>query len=566
MAMAGAATAAGILASSAYADVYNIPAGDVTALATAINDANASAGPHTINLTASTYNLTGALPTITVAGLTINGNGATISGGGAHQIFTIGFGAEVEVNALSMTQGFDITAGGAIHNSGDLALIACVITSSHAGANGGGVFNAGTLVVADCTMSGNTSDDGGAIFNAGGSVLVSGGELSGNSGISTGGGAIYNNFGDVTITDGAMLIGNDAAQGGAIVNDGDLSITSSTLHGNTCEGLGGGILTFSGTVMIEASTISHNTADVAGGGIAHFDGTIGVLNSTLSGNAAGLLFGGGLVTFASVDMLHATIVLNAAGDSGGGISNLGADVTFANTIVAANTVGGSPDDIAGAVTGAFSLIGNAATSGGLTDGVAGNIVGVNPAMVFDFSLANNGGPTQTHALLCGGEAIDAGDPLLVEFIPYDQRGAGFARISGCSVDIGAYEFQQNIAFQGLGIGFWKTRAGNSYWLETAYNKTDLVGAAFGPGYPGAYGGSTLLQALNFPGGPGALGAERILLRQAVAAILNASHPNICYPLSISQIVQMVQAAVGSGDEAVMHALEDTLEGYNNLGL
>lgn len=53
------------------------------------------------------------------------------------------------------------------------------------------------------------------------------------------------------------------------------------------------------------------------------------------------------------------------------------------------------------------------------------------------ALANNGGPTQTHALLAGSPAIDAGDSSY--FPGNDQRGAGFPRVRGGRLDIGAFE-------------------------------------------------------------------------------------------------------------------------------
>ena len=65
-----------------------------------------------------------------------------------------------------------------------------------------------------------------------------------------------------------------------------------------------------------------------------------------------------------------------------------------------------------------------------------NIVGQNPLLG---PLANNGGPTQTHALLSGSPAIDTGsNPLALSF---DQRGTGFARTVGAQTDIGAFEVQ-----------------------------------------------------------------------------------------------------------------------------
>jgi hypothetical protein len=54
-------------------------------------------------------------------------------------------------------------------------------------------------------------------------------------------------------------------------------------------------------------------------------------------------------------------------------------------------------------------------------------------------LANNGGPTATHALLPGSPAIDAGNPAIPDPPPTDQRG--FARIYGPAIDLGAVEAQ-----------------------------------------------------------------------------------------------------------------------------
>jgi len=53
-------------------------------------------------------------------------------------------------------------------------------------------------------------------------------------------------------------------------------------------------------------------------------------------------------------------------------------------------------------------------------------------------LADNGGPTLTHALLAGSPAIDAGDNFFA--LPTDQRGV--ARIAGPQTDIGAFELEQ----------------------------------------------------------------------------------------------------------------------------
>ncbi len=552
----------------AWADVYNIADGDVAALAAAIDDANMSAGPHTINLAmGGSYTLVASLPDITVNGLVINGNGAVISGDNMVRVFTVEIGADVGLNNVNMTNGFGGVAGGAIFNSGTLSLLECVITNSAAGANGGGIFNDGTLIVTDCAINGNASDDGGAIFTSGGTVIISGGEMSGNTAFGNGGGAIYNNLGDVSISGGALIDDNDATQGGGIVNDGTLTITDSTIHANGSQGLGGAILSFTGTVLIEASTLSHNTADTGGGGVAVLDGTVYLVNSTVSGNA-GALFGGGVLSVATVNVLNSTIVLNSSGGTGGGIAILGGDTTTHNSIIGGNDVLGTPDEVSGSLhaSSSFNIIADASTSGGLTDSVNGNQVGVNLALTIDLTLGDNGGPTMTHAIFPGGPAMDMGDPLLAAGLTFDQRGSGFDRFSGVSVDVGAVEFQQDAEFQGLVALFWGSGVGKFFWPATGYATTQLVGDVFGPSYPGAQGGLTLHQAVKFTGPPTAPYAEKSLLRQGVAALLNAGHPNINYALTESQVIQLVRTALDSGDSQVMLDAWALLLYYNAQGL
>src|SRR5262249_25071850 len=92
----------------------------------------------------------------------------------------------------------------------------------------------------------------------------------------------------------------------------------------------------------------------------------------------------------------------------------------------------------------YSLIG-VGTNSGLTGGVNDNIVGTPTAPVDPHlaALADNGGPTQTMALLGGSAAINAGSNVLVAGLTTDQRGAGFSRIAGGTVDIGAFEIQSH---------------------------------------------------------------------------------------------------------------------------
>src|SRR5207249_2638499 len=139
----------------------------------------------------------------------------------------------------------------------------------------------------------------------------------------------------------------------------------------------------------------------------------------------------------STTIVNTTITANredgAAGQGGGVINS--ANLVLRNTLVAGNYYGpgtGSADDLSGPVSANYCLIGTAAAA---TVGGGNNIMGVGPRLG---PLADNGGPTQTCALLAGSPAIDGGSNALSQGLT-DQRG--LARTVGVSVDIGAVESQ-----------------------------------------------------------------------------------------------------------------------------
>ena len=188
----------------------------------------------------------------------------------------------------------------------------------------------------------------------------------------------------------AITGGDPNRVGGGIFNAGTATISNSIISGNAAYS-GGGIFN-AGTATISSSTISGNNATL-GGGISNLDEfgnysplppTLMISNSTISGNSS------------------------ADRDEGGGVKNFHGAVTIVNSIVAGNLgPKGSPTDIKSdsgvTAASAHNLIGDAATAGGLVNGVNGNIVGVDPLLG---PLAYNGGPTQTMALLPGSPAID----------------------------------------------------------------------------------------------------------------------------------------------------------------
>ena len=229
----------------------------------------------------------------------------------------------------------------------------------------------------------------------------------------------------LTITGGSADTG-----GGILVGPGaQLALYDAIVKGNTATTRGGGITT-AGTVLAFTSTISGNTVTGgAGGGIAvDTNGGASLFSSTVSGNRAG--GGGGIATRGSLQLLQSTIARNI----GSGVLQEVAEVATSlhNTLLAGNEGGAC----AGAITG----VSRSGWSGNLDDDgtcafatAGGGTTNANPGVA---ALANNGGPTDTHALASGSPAINTGDPQWCGVAGTDQRHAAF--VSTC--DIGAFEF------------------------------------------------------------------------------------------------------------------------------
>jgi hypothetical protein len=203
-------------------------------------------------------------------------------------------------------------------------------------------------------------------------------------------------------------------------------------------GIGGGLFIAGGSVTLSNVT---DAANVAQGGAGGAGGAGGSPNgghgaAGIVGTAAG---GGAYAGGGSLSAVNVTVTSNsiASGGTGGGLDVNSGTVTLDNSIVALNTSAAAASDIAGtvAVASAFNLIGKGG-SGGLSNGVNGNQVGVaNPGLG---TLANNGGPTETIAVLPGSPAIGKGSSTITgATVPtVDQRGV--SRPSN-SVDIGAFQ-------------------------------------------------------------------------------------------------------------------------------
>jgi hypothetical protein len=383
---------------------------DTGSLRYAIDKANKTDGTDTIDFSLpadqQTIKLTGESLDIT-SDLNINGLGAnllTIDGNLASSVLSIGSSSTVGIFGLTIANGNN------------------------------GILNQGNLTVTNSIISGNR-----------------GREFYANSGIFS-----FNS--NLTVTNSTFFDNGAGISGfGGFGFNSNLAVTDSTFYGNDV----GISSTFGSNTTVTNSTFSGN-----GSGINAGFSDVTVTNSTISGNN-----GTGIGSFRSfIRVTNSTIF----GNQGVGIDNAESRIQLKNTIVAGNSEGIDPDIYGhGSVTDlGNNLIGTGAAfragiiDNSFTNGVNGSIVGTlaNPIDPLLGPLANNGGPTQTHALLPGSPAIDAANPN--SFPSTDQRGV--PRPQGAGPDIGAYELFQtpksvpessNLGglFLGIGLGWLMKR-------------------------------------------------------------------------------------------------------------
>jgi hypothetical protein len=357
-------------------------------------EANAQSGSHTIELREGWYGLdiqmaSGSDVADTTdldvtANITVIGGGAdktTIDANGLYRIFHIHSGATLDLRGVTLTGG-------------------SVTTTSDGGAGGGAILSTGTLSVSDSVIRDNFGSFRGAVEVSSGSA---------------------------TITRTALLNNRAGADG-------------------STNGSGGAISARSATVTIRDSLFSGNSATGSGGAITQNFGQFQIENSTISGNSlsgassvTAPKLGGGIYANSGVlNLLHTTIIGNRA-EVGGGVyyaNSTTSSVKLTNSLVAQNEASNGMDVRGPVVSGGGNLIG---AFDGWGTFVGSDILGstISPVDPMVGALADNGGPTWTHALLRGSPAIDAA--LAAPALSSDQRG--LARPVGAAPDIGAFELQ-----------------------------------------------------------------------------------------------------------------------------
>jgi len=378
--------------------------------------------------------------------LTLNGAGidsTIIDAGAAGRVFRTG--STVVISGLRMQNGqtgsgdLFTEGGGGVLTSGSLTLQNVALVDNHAIGLGGAIFNIGTLVLENTQVLSNTAEgDGGGIYNyIAGVITVTQSTLAYNTATGFYGGGIY--------------------AGGLA-----LRVEDSTVADNSAGSFGGGItVIMNGPTVLDGVTLSGNQA-ASGAGLFSQQGTITATNTTVSGNNASNNYGGIYVSGAEVSLFlqNSTLAYNTrTNTAGNGFNGLmtGSDAvaSLVNTILAYNQ-----ENNCSSFSPPTSLGHNLADdfTCGLTQ--SGDQPGVDPLLG---TLADNGGPStgfgvstqpngsgqavQTHALLAGSPATDAGDDAQCPLTdargiarPYDGDGDAVA-----VCDIGAVEAQHQLS-------------------------------------------------------------------------------------------------------------------------
>ena len=259
----------------------------------------------------------------------------------------------------------------------------------------------------------------------------------------------------LTLVNSTVSLSVAGGSGGGIDAQGAVALINSTVYGNTATGAGGGIHVGSaGAITATASTISGNTTSGGSGGGINAT-AVSLTNSTVSGNSA-QVDGGGIYT------QNATLKFTTIADNSLLASGIGAGLAIgsqpAPTLTTTATVvyGNSPgDDIDTGSSSVRTFSGDHNVVGVFSHNIAvpADTLACDPKLDL---LADNGGPTLTHALSATSCAIDAGPVFPPGAIPSDQRGSHYARRVGSATDIGAYEVtptptNDRIFYDGFGL-------------------------------------------------------------------------------------------------------------------
>lgn len=481
-------------ATPSQAATFVIGAGDEAGLIDAVNAANATPQPDTIELTPSTYTFYGpsdltdgpnALPSI-VSDIHVKGNGATLRRSflaGSLRLLHVGATGTLTIDDLTVLNGRSLpvvllgetdSVGGAIFSLGQLIIRGSQFTNNLAVA-GGAVFSRDSYIQIESTTftTNRTSEDGGS---GGGAlkVIYSSGTVAGstffqNSARLNGGAINLHLSSDVTFaiedcvfeqnrTEGSLggaihswlasdltinssrFLQNTAYRAGAISSvEGNAIIRNSTFQGNSNGAISASNV---GQMLVDRSTFVANLGNqeplsprVAGIRVSHGHQAT-ILNSTFSGSVGGAVQVSDHPTTPGNPQPSTVNLVNSTLTGGSGfVDHYGASYAGGVTVADGGTLNLVNTIVANSTQGLDCLnLGTIQTneSNLIEDGSCGPMLTGDPILG---TLASNGGPTRTHALKIGSAAINSAD--LGFCPPTDQRGAARPVGSGC--DIGSFE-------------------------------------------------------------------------------------------------------------------------------
>ncbi|HMP23894.1 MAG TPA: right-handed parallel beta-helix repeat-containing protein, partial [Saprospiraceae bacterium] len=212
------------------------------------------------------------------------------------------------------------------------------------------------------------------------------------------------------------------------------------------------------------------------------------MNSTVSGNTTAndsFDSGGGIgVALSFTNIINSTITDNGSNGGASGVRVEGGTMTVRNSIIAGNRNNAAVPDVTKASSTTVTSLGNNiignAPDAGFTNGVNNDQVGnsTSPLNPLLGSLANNGGPTPTHALLPTSPAIGNGNNCVLDLtcmtnnppfaLTTDQRGSP----RSTPVDIGAYENFPCPSFNTLYVDQSTSSSGDGTSWATAFKTLD----------------------------------------------------------------------------------------------
>lgn len=407
----------GTSAYDGYGGGINNAGGTVTLNNTQVNNNNATDNGGGI----ATWGYTSTpAPRLYITGGTINNNNADEGGGIGEVSYGAGVNSIVTIDGTTISGNVAAVQGGALDTSPgataadiDITIQNATIENNQSDALGGGLNLTGSNV--DVTITGSTIRQNETVGNRGGGISFGGNTL------------------DI---DTSTISGNQANLdgGGILVQAGSVNINTSTISGNQSAQEGGGLDGQGGTITINESLLTGNSARYGGALRAtNASTTLTMNNSTVSGNSntntgfgtAGLYISNN----ATATVVNATITGNTTAGAGNGNAlylYTGGTAVLKNSIVTNN----DGDECVGAPTGNDNLVDDGTCVGSL-----GTVTG------FNGTLADNGGPTLTHAIDLSSNAIDTGNAG--DCTAVDQRGVSRPQdgdIDNTAVcDIGAVE-------------------------------------------------------------------------------------------------------------------------------